>query len=162
MEEDLDKEERSIFEDILEETVFRRSLLPWWFKIFIFIFMITGVLIPLGFITKILGYYFHFSLYGLNSVETFVPMGVVISVLFFLKAVVSFGLWFEKDWAIKLGYIDGGVGILICLYSMFLIPFIDSNPNYSLNIRFELALLIPYLYKLKNIENDWISGEKSV
>jgi len=74
---------------------------------------------------------------------------------FYTKAITAFGLWFEKDWAIKLGQIDSVIGIIICIYVMCIYPFIYEKAGFSFNLRLELLLLIPYLVKLSRIKSSW-------
>lgn len=131
----------------------RRKLLPIWIKIFLWIFMVFGAIIPFGLISGILGHNFNISLYG---IETTIPLSIIglsLLALFALKGVVSFGLWTEKGWAIKLAILDGFLGINICIIVMVgLLPFIDTSGN---SLRLELVFLIPYLMKMVKIRKEW-------
>ena len=45
-------------------TIRRRKLLPWWIKIFLWLFLITGAISPIGLIFGVLGNNFQLALYG--------------------------------------------------------------------------------------------------
>lgn len=146
--------------DLLQEEVTskykrRRQLLPWWIKAFVWIFLVFGAIVPVGIIAAILGYKFQIALYGLETNEPLSLIGLLLIILFLLKGIVAYGLWTEKDWAINLGLIDAIVGIVICVFMMIVYPFVDAIPGFTLNFRLELILLIPYIIKLKKINNDW-------
>jgi hypothetical protein len=68
---------------------------------------------------------------------------------------VAYSLWTEKNRAISLGIVDALVGIVICLYSMAIAPFVNNQPNFIFNFRLELVALIPYLIKLRKIRPHW-------
>ena len=42
----------------------------------------------------------------------------------FIKAITSYGLWMEKDWAVKFGIIDAVLGIIVCIVVMAVLPFV--------------------------------------
>ena len=146
--------------DILTENRFqlkakrRKDLLPWWIKIFIWIFLIFGAIAPLGLILGILGYNFEISLYGLETNEPISILGVSMILLFIFKGFAAYSLLQEKDWAILIGIADAVVGIALCSFSM-IYPFIVAGAEAKLTIRLELLLLIPYLIKLINIKPEW-------
>ena len=131
----------------------RRTLLPWWVKIFCWIFMIFGAVAATGIVVGAMGYNFQLSLYGLESSDPFSLIGAVLMLVFVLKGGAAFGLWMEKNWAITLGVIDAVLGIVICGLVMLVAPFFIAG--FSLKLRLELALLIPYLLWLKRIKSAW-------
>ena len=138
-------------------TIRRRKLLPWWIKVFIWIFLVFGAIAPVGFIFGLFGFQFKLALYRF---ETFLPLsyiGLGITFLFILKGVTAFGLWMEKDWAITLGQIEAILGVVICVFAMIL-PFVDKNPDFTFSLRLELVLLIPFLIKLGKIKEEWLNG----
>ena len=136
----------------------RRTLLPWWIKIFIWIFLVFGAIIPVALIFGILGYNFQLSLYGLVSNNPLSLMGISLMVIFSLKGFTAFSLWTEKDWAINFAFADAILGILICSFLMIIYPFF--KPGFMINIRLELTLLIPYFLWLKKIKADWHNSNK--
>ena len=63
------------------------------------------------------------SFYGFETNEPLTLIGILIISIMTLKVFSAYTLWFEKDYAIKLGKIDAIFGIVICLFSMFVLPF---------------------------------------
>lgn len=139
----------------------RRELLPWWIKVFIWIFLIIGALVPLAFTLGILGYKFQLALYGFDTNEPLSLTGLFLSAIFTLKGVAAFGLWFEKKWAINIGLIDSSLGILICLFLMFIYPLIDSSKTFFFPIKIEIFFLLPYFRKLYKIRTEWLLFSKT-
>ena len=140
-------------DDLNQVSPKRRTLLPWWVKIFCWIFMIFGGIAAVGIVFGVLGYNFQLSLYGLETSEPLSPIGGVLMLTFLLKGAAAFGLWTEKDWAITLGVIDAVLGIVICGLVMLVAPFL--NIGFSFHLRLELALLIPYLLWLNRTKPLW-------
>lgn len=134
----------------------RRDLLPLWIKVFTWIFMITGglsvIIIPIG----LWGMQAKMALYGLSTTEPLSITGLILSAVFFIKGVTALALWSEKDWAIKAGIFDTILGIIICVYMMVVSPFLSEG--FSIKLRLELALLIPFLLKLRKIKDGWENG----
>lgn len=133
----------------------RRKLLPTWIKIFLWIFMVFGAIAPIGLILGILGIRFSLSLYGLETIDALTPVGIFVLLLFAIKGTVSFGLWTEKDWAVKLAILDGIIGIVTCVFVTLVLPFIVESNGFHLNLRLELIALIPYLIKMNKIKGEW-------
>ena len=139
--------------DEFETNKRRRKLLPWWIKVFCWIFMIFGLL---AFVCLLLGFTNikpSLAFYGFETNEPFSVIGMLVITVGILKGITAFSLWFEKDFAIKLGKIDAIVGIIICVISMLILPYLNDGFNFQ--IRLELALLIPFLLKLNKIEKEW-------
>lgn len=130
----------------------RRDLLPTWIKVFIWIFMIMGAILPFGILSGIFGWPFNISLYGFSTMFPFSIIGISLTALFTLKGAVAFGLWTEKKWAVDMAMIDAILGIVICILGMFIIPTSTGN----VVIRLELILLIPYFLKMKKIKLEWL------
>ena len=133
----------------------RRELLPWWIKAFVWIFMIVGVIVPIGLVIGLLGYSFSISLYGFESTEPISLTGIFLIVLYLIKAVTAFGLWTEKIWAVDLGIIDAIIGLVVCGAVMLVLPLIDISEGFVLKLRLEPILLILYLLKLQKIKPLW-------
>lgn len=131
----------------------RRKLLPVWIKVFCWIFMLMGIVSIGCLIFGALGNKADLSFYGFETNEPLTLIGILIISIITLKGFSAYALWFEKDYAIKLGKIDAIFGIVICLISMFVLPFFQENSK--IGIRLEIALLIPYLIKLHKIEKEW-------
>jgi len=132
----------------------RRGLLPIWIRIFIWIFMVLGAFSIPVFVLGLLGFNTDLQLYGYSANEALSVAGIFLLLLFLLKGVVAYALWFEKDWAISLGLIDAGIGIVICLLSTFGITFIPGQAG-SFTFRIELIFLVPYLIKLSKMNREW-------
>ena len=148
-------------------TVRRRDLLPMWIKVFLWIFLVMGGFCVLGWIAGIAGIQFNTSLYGISSSEPISELGTALMLLFLIKAIVAFGLWTEKDWAVNAGIIDAVLGIGICVFVMLIYPIFFPSPSitesgsvtkmefFKINFRLELAALIPYLIRLMKIRTQW-------
>ena len=139
----------------------RRQLLPWWIKIFCWIFIVLGVIAPVGLIFGLLGKPFDLSLYGISTSQPLTMVGLAVMALFVLKGIAGCGLWMEKGWAVPAAIADAIIGVVICLFLTFVYPFLDSSPGFRLSFRLELILLFPYLLKLVKIWPSWIKSMRS-
>jgi hypothetical protein len=152
----MEQEEQLVLEPLLEQSlVNRRKLLPVWIKVFVWIFMIMGAIVPLAFAFSLFGGTFQISLYGLESNTALNTVGAIALALFLFKGIAAFGLWTEKDWAVDIAIVDAVVGIIVCLFVMMVYPFIDDIEGSTINVRLELLLLVPYLVKLQKIKPLW-------
>lgn len=137
----------------------RKDLLPGWIKVFSWLFLIAGLLVPAIFIIGLTNGYAELSLYGFETSRPFSIIGFSIITLFLLKGIVAYGLLWEQDWAVNLAKIDAIIGIIICLAVMIIFPLLfDSN---QISFRLEIALLIPYFYKMTNISAQWSELRRS-
>ncbi|HWK03252.1 MAG TPA: hypothetical protein VNS58_06455 [Puia sp.] len=146
----------NLLDDVLPENsplVRRRALLPWWMKVFAWIFIVTGALSIPVFIAGLMGFNAELSLYGLESYSSISFTGILTLTLFFIKGLVGYGLWAEKDWAINMGYADAIIGIFICLFIMLGLRYF--HPDSGFTFRLELLLLVPYLIKLRQLHPEW-------
>jgi hypothetical protein len=150
--------EEDLLEDIVQQmnSVKRKSLLPWWIKIFMWIFLIFGIIAPFGLIFGLFGYKFQLALYGLDTNDPLTITGISIILLFLFKGIISFFLLTEQDWAIKFGIIDAITGIVVCILVM-LSPMLNPGSNTGFSFRLELLFLIPYLNKMLKIRKPWES-----
>lgn len=145
---------KSVFEEF-DTNKRRRALLPWWIKMFCWIFMLFGIM---AFVSLLLGFTNikpALAFYGFESNEPFSLDGMIVISVGIFKGITAFSLWFEKDFAIKFGKIDAMIGIVLCTIAMLVLPFLYDG--FGVTLRLELALLIPYLLKLNKIENEWES-----
>ncbi len=139
----------------------RRDLLPTWIKVFLWIFMIMGAIVPFALVFGMIGLEFDLSLYGIESMKPFSLLGMLIIMLFAIKGAVSFGLWTEKDWAVKLAIVDAIIGIVISVTVMLVLPFfMIEEGETDINLRLELFLLIPYLIKMRKIAPEWMKRKE--
>ena len=147
-------EEQSILTSLAEETfVERKKLLPVWIKVFAWIFMIAGPFVLLAFIVSLFSVRFDSAIYGLESHEPLSAIGLFIFMIFILKAIVAYGLWTEKDWAVNLGIVDAIIGIVACS-AVMAVPSITSTQGFR--FRAELFVLIPYLVTLLKLRPKWL------
>ncbi len=153
----MDSQETDILDSFAtaEKKMRRRALLPWWIKTFTWIFLVFGAFAPIGLIFGAFGGQFDLALYGLKTSQPLTPLGLSIITIFIFKAITAFALWTEKNWAITIGQIDAVLGIVICIFVMFVYPFIDGQSGFRFFFRLELLLLIPFLLKLGKMRNDW-------
>ncbi len=145
----------SLFEEFENNTSRRRKLLPWWIQLFCWLFMLFGVLALVCLILGFTNIKPDLAFYGFETNEPFSLIGLMVISIGFLKGITAFALWFEKDFAIKIGKVDAIIGIVLCIASMLILPFVQDGS--IITIRLELALLIPYLIKLNKVQNEWES-----
>ena len=136
-----------------ENKIPRRQLLPWWIKFFCWLFMLFGVLAILCLISGFFGVLPSLAFYGFETNQPLSLIGLLIISIAVLKGFTAYSLWFEKDFAIKLGKIDAILGIVICVFSMFFIPLLlETN---QITFRLEIIFLIIFLVQLNKIEQKW-------
>jgi len=143
------------FENVTLDGKQKRKLLPWWIKVFIWIFMVFGVIAPIGLVFGLLGYEFTLSLYGIETNKPISIMGLVLIAIFLYKGISAFGLWTGKKWAIEVARIDAILGFIICVFSFLIIPIISDSESIGFSFRLEILLLIPYFLKLNKIQKEW-------
>jgi hypothetical protein len=128
----------------------RRDLLPWWIKIFCWLFMLAACVVPIGIAARIMHYPCDFEVFGIGSHDPFSAQGVIAMSIFLFTGLTALFLWMEKPWAVLLAKINAIVNIVICIGVM---GYFMSHGNF--NIRLELIPLGIYLYKLSNIQYNW-------
>ncbi|NIF04936.1 hypothetical protein F3J23_05730 [Chryseobacterium sp. Tr-659] len=131
----------------------RRDLLPVWIKIFLWIFLIGGAIVPILLITGPFLTRTDLSIYGMSAHHPYSMTGLLICLLFIYKGIVAYGLWFEQKWAPQAAIIDAIIGIVICFIMMAIIPF--TVPNINFTLRLELIPLYFYLTKMQQIKKIW-------
>ncbi len=139
-----------------KQIIRRRNLLPWWIKLFTWIFLLFGAIAPFGLIFGLLDFNFQLGLYGIETFEPISYTGLLLIGVFLFKGIIAFGLWTERDWAILLGQIDAIIGIVICFFVMFVLHFIDDRYGFIMPLRLELILLIPFLIRLRKVKDEWL------
>ena len=150
----------SIFQDLHDPfAIPRKKMLPWWMKFFCYVFLLLGAFSVAGLFFSM--FFFSLggmrsggtevSLYGLRAINELSIMAIVIVSLYVFKAFVAYSLLAQKDWAVKAGMIDGGLGILLCFVTMLVLPF------FGFDFRFggELFFLIPYQARLWRMRPQW-------
>lgn len=149
----MSQELESKFDEFDKPEIIRRKLLPWWIKVFCWIFMILRVFAVGTLITNLFVENVNLSIYGFYTNNAYSGIGIFIIAIMLLKGYAAFSLWFERPNAIMIAKIDAVVGAAICIASMFFLPFTTANGHFSL--RLEIILLIPYYLKVNNIEYEW-------
>ncbi|MTH14499.1 hypothetical protein [Flavobacterium sp. LC2016-01] len=154
----MSEELQSQFDEFEKTGIIRRKLLPWWIKTFCWIFMILsvcglGTLIGSAFSNNV-----HLSLYGFETNTAYSGVGIFLIAVMTFKGYAAYLLWFEKANAISIAKIDAIIGVVICIASMFVLPFTTGDGH--IPIRLELLLLIPYFIKINKIEYEWDNLEK--
>lgn len=133
----------------------RRSLLPWWIKGFCWLFMATAFIAVLRMILSLFDINTEFEFYGLNAKENIPINGFVVFLVFILHGFTAYSLWFEKNYAIKVGVVNALIGLILCLFSMII-----SFSNNHFTIRLEIILLILFLFKLLKIRYKWVTFQR--
>ena len=131
----------------------RKQLVPKWIKVFGWLFIIFGILVPIiGIFAAVSGATSGFSLYGLETTgSVFSPKAILIMALFIAHGACAFGLLFGKPWGVISCIILAYISSAICVYSMVM-----GNGS---TVRLELLVLIPYLVKLHKLMPAWASGK---
>ncbi len=138
--------------DLLQEPgIDRKTLIPVWIRIFSWIFLVLGMVAPVGLAFGALGYDFALALYGLESNEPLSFTGISLIMLFALKGMVAFGLVNKKDWAVQVAIVDAIAGIAVCIFTMMYPLFFGGG----FSLKLEVFLLVPYLIKMTKIKADW-------
>lgn len=150
----MNQELESRFDEFDKPVIIRRKLLPWWIKVFCWIFMILAVGAVGALITNLFIPNVNVSLYGFSSNTAYSGTGLFIIAVMLYKGFAAYSLWFEKPNAIIIAKIDAICGIVICVASFFILPLI-STENGHFSLRLEILLLIPYFIKINKIEYEW-------
>lgn len=140
-------------ESVLQiNTIKRKTLLPWWIKVFMWIFLVCGAIVPFVLILGMFGYNVQLAIYGMETNDGISVTGLIIIFLLLIKTLTAYGLLKEKDWAIKAGIIDAVVGISICI---ILMSYSLINTEMNFTFRLEVIFLVPYLFKFLKIKAAW-------
>lgn len=129
----------------------RKKLLPLWIKIFSWIFLVIGLLLPLIIFSGIVMHSFAAAMYGLETENIYSFEALLLISIYAFKTFTAYGLLKYKDWAVKFGIIDAITGIAICTGVMGY----QIVQDIKFDFRLELLFLIPYLIKLQKIKTNW-------
>lgn len=135
--------------------VTRRQLVPLWIKIFGWIFMVMGAVIPLLAIVAVaMGQPASYEIFGLQyRGSPFHPMALFICAVILSLAVSAYGLLFGKSWGLNACLATGYGGVAICLGTM-----VYALMQGQFTLRLELLVQLPYLIKLHRIRPLWPSA----
>lgn len=135
--------------------VSRRKLVPLWIKIFGWIFMVMGAVIPLLAVVAVaMGQPASYEIFGLQyRGSPFHPMALIICAIILSLAVSAYGLLFGKPWGLSACLVTGYAGVAICLGTM-----VYTLTQGKFTLRLELLVHAPYLIKLHKIKPLWPSA----
>ncbi len=138
-----------------DSAVTRKRLIPSWIKVFGWIFMAMGAVIPLlTIVAAAMGQPASYEIFGLQyQGSPFHPMALLISGIILSLAVSAYGLLFAKSWGLNACLVTGYGGVAICLGTT-----IYAMTQGKISLRLELLVHVPYLMKLHKIKPQWISA----
>ncbi|MDM3871896.1 hypothetical protein QSV34_11090 [Porticoccus sp. W117] len=139
-------------------TSVRKKLVPKWIKIFGWLFMVFGALMPLLVAASLLLQEpLQLGLFGLNyNGPATHPAAILMASLIIALAIAAFGLLFAKGWGVKVCLALGYLCSAICLFTM-----VHNIMSGHLMLRLELVVLFFYLRRLHRIAPLWQpSGEQ--
>ena len=144
--------------DVSDRTVSaltRRQLVPLWIKIFGWIFMVMGAVIPLlGIFAVASGQPASYEIFGLRyRGSPFHPMALIICAIILSLAVSAYGLLFGRSWGLNACLATGYGGVVVCVGTM---AYAISQGSFTL--RLELLAQVPYLIRLHKIKPLWSSA----
>ncbi len=131
----------------------RKALIPLWIKIFGWLFIAMGALVPFLYIgSLIFGFSASYTMFGLEyegNAKALMPLAIAVVIL--INGLCAYGLLFGKDWGLTACIAFGYIGLLLTLGTMiFEIAF-----NGSMMIRLEPIIQVPYLVKLHRLKAHW-------
>lgn len=131
----------------------RKALIPLWIKIFGWLFIVMGALVPFFYIGAIIfGFTASYTMFGLEyqgNAWAFMPL--LISAIVLLNGLCAYGLLFGKDWGLTACIVFGYIGLAFTLGTMVF----EVIVNGSMMIRLEPIIQIPYLIKLQRLKARW-------
>ena len=138
-----------------QSPITRKKLVPLWIKIFGWIFMVMGAVIPLlAIVAAVSGQPASYEIFGLrHHGSPFHPMALVICAILLSLAVSAYGLLFGRSWGVNACIATGYGGIAICLGTM---AYAISQGSFA--FRLELVAQVPYLIRLHKIKPLWPSA----
>ncbi|MGA4606301.1 hypothetical protein [Pseudoalteromonas maricaloris] len=125
---------------------YRKALVPTWIKVFGWIFIVMGALVPFFYLTSLFfGFSASYMMFGLEyEGPAFALMPLSISTIILINGICAYGLLFGKEWGLNACLVFGYIGLFITIATMFI--------GSGLVIRLEPIIQIPYLIKLHKIK----------
>ena len=131
----------------------RRALLPVWIKIFGWLFIVMGGIVPFLYLgSLILGFSASYTMFGLEyegAAQAFMPFLICCTI--FINGLCAYGLLFGKDWGLTACIVFGYFGLALTVGSMVFEMFVSGG----MMIRLEPLIKIPYLIKLNKLKGHW-------
>lgn len=145
-------EQPTIFEESFgtELLIRRRSLLPVFLKVYIWIGFVLSALffiaifIALGFSATLLGLNSHSTL-GYSSIAVFLLVAILFAGILFSNTAT---LWFEMKWAIRYNWVMGGIWGLLLVLGIFM-------RTAEVGELIMVSLTIPYWVMIYKIQYQW-------
>ena len=136
-----------------DKSLARKALIPLWIKIFGWLFIVMGALVPFLFIgSLIFGFSASYTMFGLEyEGNAMALMPLVIAAVIFVNGLCAYGLLFGKDWGLNACIVFGYIGLALTVGTM-VFEMIFSG---SMMIRLEPIIQIPYLVKLHRLKAHW-------
>ncbi|MEM7084042.1 MAG: hypothetical protein AAF465_15035 [Pseudomonadota bacterium] len=131
---------------------YRKAMIPLWIKVFGWLFLVFGALMPVLFIVSLItGSPVTLNIFGFvyHGPPLALP-AMLLCLVFAALSVAAFGLLFAKDWGVKVCLVVG----YLCL-AMALTSTVVSVLNGVFFLRLEILFLVPYLWKLHKMSAKW-------
>jgi hypothetical protein len=143
---------QSIFDQFYPTSIIalrRRALLPWWIKVFSYLYIFISFSLPLATVVALSrGTGFTLAFYGIHYSTDHVDALTALLLLGLMGAgTAGYGLLWGKGWGIDIGMMTGGAGLVLSIWSLFL------NEGFSLPL--EPFLIVPFLVALWNRRAKW-------
>jgi hypothetical protein len=137
----------------IDKPEIRKSLIPLWIKIFGWLFIVMGALVPFFYIgSLIFGFSSSYTMFGLEyKGNAWALMPLVIAAVIFVNGLCAYGLLFGKDWGLNACIVFGYIGLASTVGTM-VFEMIFSG---SMMIRLDPIIQIPYLVKLHRLKAHW-------
>lgn len=143
----------------------RKKMLPSWIKFFAWMFLVMGIVAPIVIVMGLMGWPATISLFGFSTNEPFSFTGIVLTLVYILKAATGYGLVTQKNWAVKLALVDGIISLLLCILHLLGGGAVstEASGSFTFNrINLEIVIIIPYIYKMWKIKDEWEANTYAV
>ena len=135
--------------DSTEARDVRWELLPWWVKLFSWMFLAFGglALVVLAFGWAV-DREMEFAVFGLEaSGLPYDAVPLLVAVLLIAHGVAAYGLLWARSWGVIGGLMCASAAVSVCLVTM--------AQQAGLSFRGELILEVPFVWKLLRIRREW-------
>jgi hypothetical protein len=127
----------------------RGQLLPWWVKLFSWMFLTLGGIALVG---LALGWaseqQMKYAVFGLEAtMRPYDAVPFLVAVLVLAHGVAAYGLLSKRSWGVIGGLMCASSGVSVCLVTMAL--------HGGFSFRAELLLEVPFIWKLLRIRREW-------
>jgi hypothetical protein len=133
----------------------RWILVPVWFKVIIYFYLLVGILIVLALVLRVFGILNSISIYGISANDQFSLIGFLVTLIFILKSFVGLFFITGHDLAPNIAIIDTIIGIVLCVGTGFVFPLLNNSGTVEFILRIELIFMVPLLIFLKKLKKKW-------